>query len=482
MFDLRPIGYIIGLFIAFLGGAMILVAIADALSSDADWRAFLLSAIITLVVSFALIITCRGESTGGMSIQQTFILTAAAWIVLPLLGALPFIFSSVNLSFVDAFFEAVSGITTTGATVLVGLDNTSAGVLLWRGLLQWIGGIGIVVVAIAVLPQLQVGGMQLFRSEAFDTFGKILPRAAAIAAQLGYIYLGLTLAAVLVYTACGMLPFDALVHAMTTIATGGLANYDASLGHYDTPSIHYFAAMFMLLSALPYVRFVQLLNGSAKPLMRDPQVRTFFMLVALVVVVLAYVRWSQTGEIEGSFRNALFNTVSIITGTGYATEDFQLWGPFAMMVFFLIALSGGCAGSTSCSVKIFRYQVLAAAIRAQVRAIHNPSSVIKARYDGRPISEQVLSSVMAFFMMFFLSLAVVTMTLSFIGLDLVTSLSGAVATLGNVGPGLGDVIGPNGNYASLPVSAKWTCIVAMIIGRLELLSVFVMLAPAFWRR
>ncbi len=461
---------------------MIPVAIADGLSADDDWRAFVLSAIIALVAGFALIMTCKSERSSALSIQQTFILTVVSWVALPLLGALPFMFSSIGLSFTDAFFEAVSGITTTGATVLTGLDTASAGVLLWRGLLQWIGGIGIVVVAIAVLPQLQVGGMQLFRSEAFDTFGKILPRAAAIAAQLGYIYFGLTIAALLVYSACGMEPFDALVHAMTTIATGGLSNYDASMGHYDTPSIHYSASLFMLLSALPYVRFVQLLNGSAKPLLRDSQVRTFFMVVGLVVVTLAFVRWSLTSEIEPSFRSALFNTVSIITGTGYATEDFQLWGPFAMMVFFLIALSGGCAGSTSCSVKIFRYQVLAAAIKAQIRVIHNPSSVIRARYEGRPISEQVLSSVMAFFMIFFLSLAAVTMTLSFIGLDFVTSLSGAVATLGNVGPGLGDVIGPSGNYSNLPVAAKWTCIIAMIIGRLELLSVFVMLAPAFWQR
>ncbi len=482
MFDLRPIGYVIGLFVSVLGVAMVPVAIADALSADSDWRAFSLASIITLVFGLGMILTCGGGRRDGMSIQQTFILTTVAWIAMPLFGALPFMFSGIELSFVDAVFEAVSGITTTGATVLEGLDTTSAGVLLWRGILQWIGGIGILVVAIAILPQLQVGGMQLFRSEAFDTFGKILPRAAAIATQLGYIYLGLTIAAILVYAACGMEPFDALVHAMTTIATGGLSNYDASMGHFDTPSIHYSAAVFMLLSALPYVRFVQLLNGSARPLLRDPQVRTFFLLVALVVAVLSYLKWTLTGDPEASFRSALFNTISIITGTGYATEDYSLWGPFAMMVFFLISLSGGCAGSTSCSVKIFRYQVLAAAIRAQIRAIHNPSSVVRARYDGRPISEQILSSVMAFFMLFLLSLAVITLVLSLIGLDFLTALSGAVATLGNVGPGLGDTIGPSGNYASLPVSAKWTCIVAMIIGRLELLSVFVMLAPGFWRR
>jgi len=482
MFAMRPIGYVIGLFVTFLGVAMIPVAIIDAISADPDWRAFSLSATITIVCGGGLVLTCGSSRQGGLSIQQTFILTTLAWVAMPLFGALPFMFGSVDLSFGDAMFEAVSGITTTGATVLEGLETTSAGILLWRGLLQWFGGLGIVVVAIAILPQLQVGGMQLFRSEAFDTFGKILPRAAEIAAQLGYIYLGLTGAAVLVYAACGMEAFDAVVHAMTTIATGGLANYDDSFGHYDSASIHYSAVMFMLLSALPYVRFVQMLNGTAMPMLRDPQVRTFFLAVAVVVGVLSYVQWALTADPEGSFRSALFNTVSIITGTGYATEDYGLWGPFAMMIFFLLALTGGCAGSTSCSVKIFRYQVLAATIRAQIHALHNPSSVVKARYDGRPISEQVLSSVMAFFMLFFLTLALVTLALSLIGLDFLTSLSGAVATLGNVGPGLGDIIGPSGNYASLPMAAKWTCIFAMLIGRLELLSVFVMMAPAFWRR
>lgn len=482
MFGLRPIGYVLGLFVAFMGFAMLPVALTDALSGDSDWRAFVLSAVITLVVGFSLVLTCRSGKRAGLSIQQTFILTVVTWVAMPMFGALPFLFASIDLSMTDAFFESVSGITTTGATVLTGLDNMSAGILLWRGILQWIGGIGILVVAIAILPQLQVGGMQLFRSEAFDTFGKILPRAAEIAAQLGYIYLSLTLLAVLAYAACGMDAFDALVHAMTTIATGGLANYDASFGYFKNPSIHYFASAFMLLSALPYVRFVQILNGSAKPILRDPQVRTFFGIVAVVVIVLSLLRWSVTHDPEGSFRSSLFNTVSIITGTGYATEDFGQWGPFAMMVFFLIALTGGCAGSTTCSVKVFRYQVLAATVRAQVRAIHNPAGVFQARYDGRPISNEIVSSVMAFFMFFFVSLAVVTLVLSLIGLDLLTSLSGAVASLGNVGPGLGDIIGPAGNYSTLPVTAKWTLLTAMLLGRLELLSVFVMLSPGFWRR
>jgi trk system potassium uptake protein TrkH len=387
-----------------------------------------------------------------------------------------------DMSFTDAFFETMSGITTTGATVMEDLQLKDPGILLWRGLLQWFGGLGIVVVAIAILPELRVGGMQLFRSEAFDTFGKILPQAAQIAKQLFYIYLGLTIAALLVYAACGMKPIDALVHAMTSIATGGLANYDSSFGAFRNPAIHYFGALFMLCSALPYVRLVQLMNGSPQPLWRDPQVRLFLRLVAIFVIFIALGRWQNTGELEYSIRTSLFNVISIMTGTGYATEDYGLWGPFAMMAFFIIGMIGGCAGSTSCSVKVFRYQVLTAAVKAQIKLIQNPSSVPRARYDGRPISEDVLSSVMAFFLLFFLTLGVMVLVLSMIGLDLLTSLSGAAATLGNIGPGLGPEIGPSGNYAGLPDSAKWVLTLGMFLGRLELLSVFVLLMPRFWQR
>ena len=427
MFDLRPIFSVLGLFIVALGLMMSLPAFADAVSANEEWRAFVASMFLTLMAGGAMIAIGGGKRGERLSIQQTFLLTVGAWLLLPLFGALPFIMGAAELSFTNAFFEAMSGITTTGATVLEGLDEMAPGTLLWRGLLQWIGGLGIVVVAIAILPELKVGGMQLFKSEAFDTFGKILPQAASIAAQLTLIYVMLTFLAILVYAAAGMMPFDALVHAMTTIATGGLANYDESFGIYSNPVIHYAAAAFMFLSALPYVRFVQLANGAARPLFRDTQIRAFAALAAIVVLTLTVQQWQLTEELESSFRAALFNVVSILTGTGYATEDFGLWGPFAMMVFFLIALIGGCAGSTSCSVKVFRYQVLAAAVRTQINLIHNPSSVRRTLYEGRPVSDAVLSSVMAFFMLFFVSLGLVTIALSLAGLDLITALTGAVA-------------------------------------------------------
>jgi len=482
MFALRPIGYVIGLFVVVLGLAMLGPLVVDAVGGHGEWKVFGLCALITVAAGLGAMTACAEGRRAGLSIQQTFILTVLAWIVLPLFGALPFVIGPHGMDFTDAFFEAMSGITTTGATVMEGLDLKPPGILMWRGLMQWIGGLGVVVVAIAILPELRVGGMQLFRSEAFDTFGKILPQAAQIAKQLAYIYVGLTVTALLVYAACGMKPIDATVHAMTTIATGGLANYDASFGAFGNPAIHYFAALFMITSALPYVRLIQLMHGSPSAIWRDPQVRMFFRLVALFVAVLAFGRWQASGDIEYAFRTALFNVVSIMTGAGYATEDYGQWGPFAMMLFFVIGMIGGCAGSTSCSVKVFRYQVLAAAVSAQIKLIQNPSSVPRARYDGRPISEDILSSVMAFFLLFLLTLGLLVLALSMIGLDLLTSISGAAATLGNIGPGLGQEIGPSGNYAGLPTSAKWVLTLAMFLGRLELLSVFVLFMPRFWQR
>ena len=409
-------------------------------------------------------------------------LTTLVWVVLPIFGALPFWLGPDGLSYTDAFFEAMSGLTTTGSTVYTGLETRPAGILLWRGMLQWFGGVGIIVVAMAFLPMLKVGGMQLFRSESFDTFGKILPRAAEIAGSIWRIYLMLTIACGLGYAWAGMSVLDATTHAMTTIATGGFANSDASFGAYGARA-EYVAVVFMLLASLPFVRYVQLLAGTAQPLLRDSQVRAFFLLVFVVVFVLA--AWQAIASeraFEPAFRKALFNGVSILTGTGYASEDYGLWGNFPVVVFFLIGLVGGCAGSTCCSIKVFRFQLLYAALTAQIRRIQSPSGIFIPKYEGRPISEDVFSSLMAFFGMFLATLLVVSVGMSLLGEDLITSVSGAATALANIGPGLGDKIGPSGTFADLPDAAKWLLSATMLIGRLELLSVYVLFTTAFWRR
>ncbi|MBT8411686.1 MAG: TrkH family potassium uptake protein [Octadecabacter sp.] len=482
MFDVRPVGYVIGLLVAALGATMFAPLLADAVAGNGHWPVFLESAIITIMVGGLVALACQNGVSQGLDIRQTFLLTTTVWLALPLFGSLPFMLGAYELSFTDAFFEAMSGLTTTGATVVVGIDGLPEGLKLWRAIMQWLGGIGIIVVAMVFLPELRVGGMQIFKSEAFDTMGKILPRAAEISSRISVIYVAITLACALCYGIAGMDSFDAIAHAMTTVSTGGMANYDNSFGAFGAGP-HYVASVFMILAALPFVRYVQLISGNgATPLLRDSQVRTFFVVVfALVLIITLWLWQTFHGFSEIGFREALFNVTSIITGTGYASADYMQWGPFAVTMFFFIGLIGGCAGSTACSVKIFRYQLLFTSIKAQIRRLHSPHGVFSPRYQGRPVGDDILNSVMAFFVAFMVAIGVVGVMLALTGLDFITSISGAATALANVGPGLGNEIGPAGNFAGLNDTAKWILAFAMLIGRLEILAVLTVLSWKFWR-
>ena len=480
MIDARPALYVIGLLLVVLGGSMLLPLGADLLDGNGHWPAFFESAVLTVLAGVCVALACSNRVRDRLSLQQTFLLTVGVWLLLPFFAALPFVFGATGAGATDAVFEAMSGLTTTGATVFVGLDDLPAGLLLWRGLLQWFGGIGVIVMAMVFLPELRVGGMQIFRSEAFDTMGKVLPRAAEISAQISTIYVGITAACALSYGAAGMDGFDAIVHAMTTVSTGGFANYDASFARFKGAH-EYVATLFMLLAALPFVLYVRLVNGDAAPLWRDPQVRAFFGIYAtLVGAIVVTLLLRHAYDPETALREALFNVASILTGTGYASYDYMLWGGFAVGLFFFLGLIGGCAGSTSCSVKVFRYQILFAAARAQIRTINSPHGVFRPRYAGRLVTADVLGSVMAFFTMFVVSLGIFAVALGMTGLDIVTSVSGAASALANIGPGLGDVIGPAGNFATLGDTAKWLLIGAMLVGRLELMAVFVLFTRRFW--
>jgi len=481
MFDLRPVGYVLGLLVGVLGLTMLVPMLADLVAGNGHWGVFAEATAITCTIGLFTALACANGVGKGLSLQQTFILTTSVWLVLPVFGAIPFVIGATEARYVDAFFEAMSGLTTTGSTVFTGLDELPAGLLLWRGLLQWFGGIGIIVVAMVFLPELRVGGMQIFRSEGFDTFGKILPRAGEIAQRISVIYVVLTIICALSYAALGLGAFDAVVHAMTTIATGGFANSDASFAGYGA-GVEYAGAVFMMLAALPFVRYVQLLAGSAAPIWQDTQIRGFVLTVAVLAAGMAvYLSiWVGTAS-EIALRKALFNTVSIVTGTGYASADYMQWGGVAVVVMFLAGLIGGCAGSTSCSIKVFRYQLLFASVSTQVRRLYAPHGVFEPRYEGRPVSEDVISSVMAFFALFFVTLGAVAILLAFTGLDFITSVSGAAAALANIGPGLGPEIGPAGNFAGLNDAAKWILSAAMLIGRLELMAVFVLFTATFWR-
>lgn len=481
MIDVRPVGYLTGWLVAAFGVSMILPMLADITAANGNASVFATTAIISVVVGVLTALACGTGGHAELGRQQGFLLTTALWVVFPALGALPFWLGAPRASFTDALFESMSAITTTGSTVFVGLDRLPAGTLLWRGMLQWFGGLGIVVVAMIFLPALKVGGMQLFRSEAFDTLGKILPRAGEIALRLTAIYMALSVLCFLGYVVAGMGHFDAAVHAMTTVSTGGMANSDASFFDYG-PAAHYVAVVFMILAALPFVRFVQLASGHGRPLIRDSQVRTFLAVIAVTVAALAaWVVLTLGLPAERTFREVLFNIVSVITGTGFSSTDYNLWGPLAMTVFFVVGLIGGCSGSTVCSVKIFRYQLLFSAVAAQLRQLHSPSRVVALRYEGRAVDADVLDSVIAFFMLFYLTLATSALLLVLVGLEPITAITGAATALANIGPGLGPEIGPAGNFAGLPVAAKWVLSATMLLGRLEIMSVLVIFNVAFWR-
>ena len=481
MIDFRPILFIVGILLTTLAVAMTLPAMADLAVANPDWRVFASASAVTLFIGVALILSTR-SATRRINLRQAFVLTALCWLVIPTFGALPFKFSALHMHYPDAFFEAMSGVTTTGSTVIVGLDRAPPGILLWRALLQWLGGIGIIAMAITVLPLLQVGGMQLFRMESSDKSEKAMPRTAQIAGWTGVIYLGLTILCAILYWVAGMSGFDAVAHAMTTIATGGYSTHDTSIGYFGNAWVDVIAIAFMLLGSLPFVLYLRALRGNPGSLWRDEQVKLFLAIVALSVAVMTFYLHLKNGvEAFTALRLASFNVVSIITGTGYATTDFGLWGGFAVAALFCMMFIGGCAGSTTCGLKVFRFQVLYAAASIQLRRLLQPNGVFIPYYNRKPISEQVLASVMAFFFLFILCWAALAMGLGFTGLDFLTATSGAAAAIANVGPGLGDMIGPAGNFAELPIGAKWMLSFGMLLGRLELFTILVLLMPSFWR-
>ena len=483
MSDQRTIFFIIGILLAAVAVGMLIPALVDALAGHNEFRVFISSALVTGFVAGLLILTNRGKLP-PLSTKQAFILTSFSWITLTAFAALPFAFGALELSYTDAFFEAMSGLTTTGATIITDLDNTPPSILLWRALLQWFGGIGIIVMAISVLPMLNVGGMQLFRLESSDNSEKILPRTAQIAGSLTRLYFGITVACALAYLLAGMPLFDAIAHSMTTIATGGFSTRNASLGAFDTPAIELVAIIFMLASSLPFVAYLRAMNYKINALWQDSQIRVFLAiaLVAAMVVWLYQVPDMQMSEGARRFLQSAFSTTSILSGTGYSAIDYNHWGPFAVVLFFILTFIGGCAGSTACGLKIFRVQVALKTGWRYTRQLILPNGVFMIRYNGRVLEDEVANSVIAFVVIFLITFGLVALILALMGLDTLTALSASAAAIANVGPGLGAVVGPSGNYASLPDAAKWVLAFGMMLGRLEFLSVLVMLAPAFWRR
>ena len=481
MIDFRPIFFFIGMLLTMLALGMCIPVVIDAMAGNPDWKVFAGSACVTLFVGITLILTNRIGKV-RFTVRQAFVLTTFSWLVMACFAALPFVFADLNLSYTDAFFEAMSGITTTGSTVISGLDKVAPGILFWRAILQWLGGIGIIVMAVAVLPMLQVGGMQLFRMESSDRSEKVLPRVAQIASAIGIIYVVISMICATAYWLAGMTAFEAITHAMTTIATGGFSTSDGSLGYFQSAAIDWIAVFFMIVGSLPFVLYLQLIRGNAGALLSDSQIRWFLIITAVSVsLVVAWQTLNNSMELGEALRYVAFNVVSIMTGTGYSTTDFSLWGGFAVVVFFFVMFVGGCAGSTTCGLKVFRLQVLWATTVAQIGQLLQPHGVFIPYYNRKPIPDQVSESVMSFFFLYVLVFALLAAGLGALGLGFITSVSGAASAIANVGPGLGPVIGPGGTFATLPDAAKWMLSLGMLLGRLELFTVLVLVTPKFWR-
>lgn len=481
MVDQRPIFLVVGILLATLGCAMMIPALFEVARNNDDWFVFAASSTITLFIGIAMAISSRGK-TGDLTLREAFLLTTFSWVSLAAFGAIPFVWSKLGLSYTDAFFESMSGLTTTGATVIVGLDTAPKGLILWRALLQWLGGIGIIVMAIAILPMLQIGGMQLFKVEAFDTPEKILPRATQISGSLSSIYIVFTLGCALGYLAAGMDLFDSIIHAMTTIATGGYSSYDASFKKFDDIWIELVAIVGMVLGSIPFLLYLKGLRIGPLQLFKDQQVRGLFQTLSFFILLLAvYQSLSSDVSFGEALRHSAFNITSLMTGTGYVSTSYDQWGTFTVALVFLVMFIGGCSGSTSCGIKIFRFQVMFSALRHRIKTLIYPRGMFAQTYNGQTIPSQVTSSVMSFFFLFVLIFFLMSLCLELLGLDTLTAMSAAASALANVGPGLGKIVGPDGNFAKLPDSAKWLLSLAMLLGRLELFAVLVLFTPSFWR-
>lgn len=478
--NFKPIFYVNGILLLILSAAMLGPMIIDLTNHSPDWKAFAGMQIITAFFGFSLLFVNRQEKF-SMTLKETFLLTSLSWVFMAAFGALPFCFTEANLTYTDAFFEAMSGITTTGSTAIVGLDNLSHGILFWRAMLHWLGGIGFLIIALAILPLLQISGMQIFKTQSFD-IEKIMPSASQMAIAILFIYIFLTFACAMFLYGAGMTVFEAFCHAMATLSTGGFSTSDGSIGHFNSAMIDIIIIVFMLLGGLPFVLYLKALKGSLKSLLNDGQVQSFIGTVLFFTAMLtAYLMVTNQFGLFTALRHSAFKVVTLMTTTGYATQDYTLWGPFAISIAFLLTFLGSCSGSTAGGIKIFRLQILWSMLKQQLNRLLVPNGIFQVHYNHKPIDATVQISVGVFFFVYLASFILFGMLLMLTGLEFVTAFSGSVTALSNVGPGLGATIGPVGNFSTLAPSSIWVLSAAMLLGRLEFFTLLVLFLPRFWK-
>ena len=477
----KTVFFAIGVLLITLGTFMLIPFFVQFIYDERNGT-FLSSASITIFIGILLVLT-NLEENKKLNLQQAFLLTTLSWLSIAIFGCIPFLLSNLNLSIVDAFFESMSGITTTGSTIITNLDNSPKSILIWRAILQWLGGIGVIVMAITVLPLLNVGGMQLFRMESSDTTEKILPRTREVTIIISAIYLTLTFACGAAYWLVGMNIFDSIAHSMTTIATGGFSTYSSSIGYFQNPKIEIIAIIFIVLGSIPFIAYIKFVKGDQKIFFKDVQIKglIYIFIVSILLMLLYLLLSNKEYSFAENLRISTFNVVSILSGTGYVTSDFSFWGKFPLIFFLFLMFIGGCAGSTTCGIKIFRFQILGLFILNQIKKLIYPHGIFPMKYNNEKISNPFIYSIMTFIFLYFFIFFILAALLSLDGLDFVTALSGSASAISNVGPGLGDVIGPNGNFSDLPNFSKLSLSLGMLLGRLELFAVLVLFFPSFWK-
>jgi len=477
----KTVFFAIGVLLIILGAFMLIPFFVQFIYDEKN-STFLPSASVTAFIGILLVLT-NLEDDRKLNLQQAFLLTTLSWLSIAIFGCLPFLLSNLNLSVVDAFFESMSGITTTGSTIITNLENTPKSILIWRAILQWLGGIGVIVMAITILPLLNIGGMQLFRMESSDTTEKILPRTREVTLIISIIYLSLTFICGIAYWLVGMNIFDSIAHAMTTIATGGFSTYSESIGYFQNPKIEIISIIFIVLGSIPFIAYLKFVKGDKIIFFKDVQIKgLIYILIISVVLMFLYLMISnkQYHFLE-NLRISTFNVVSVLSGTGYVTADFSSWGKFPLVFFLFLMFVGGCAGSTTCGIKIFRFQILGRFILNQIKKLVYPNGIFSIKYNNEKISNSFIYSIITFIFLYFFIFFILAVLLSLNGLDFITAISGSASAISNVGPGLGDIIGPSGNFSDLPNFSKLSLSFGMLLGRLELFAVLVLFFPSFWK-
>ena len=477
--NFRPVLFVVGVMLLALAVAMLAPASASQLGQHGLRSPFLMSAATTAFLGGACAIV-GWERRASINVREAFLATAIGWIASAIAAALPLI-ASGELSFTDAVFEATSGLTTTGLTIFTRIDDLPVGILLWRSILQWIGGIGIIAMVITIMPFMRVGGMQLFRAESSERSARIVARPLQLSLHLVSIYLSLTVLCGFAYWFAGMSPFDAVNHAMTTVSTGGFSTHAASFGFWATPGVKWVAALFMTLGSLPFVVYIRAAKGDSLAPFRDQQVWGFLLLVVIASVLLLAWVWREGVPFGPALTQAVFTVTSMASTSGFSAADVPMAGAFAGVLALVLAIVGGCTGSTAGALKMFRLQIMFLVAHEQIRKLVLPNLLFSRTYNAEAVSGDVVRSVIAFVFAYFVALFVIAVGLSAFGGDLPTSFAAAVSAIGNVGTGLERIIGTGEGLATMPDGAKWLLSLGMLLGRLELFTVLILFTRTFWR-